>query len=394
MVSPRTAVSRLIERRRRTYVLQHRVGSRRAPTTTHLVVPEKEATDEDVAIAQRLLNAFRAAKESGGEAAGMERVDLWTAIYQEQGRFASILDRGDPAELAPYLCNASRYDATHGIVQGDKEYERIRRDASYRRYVALMARDKIVSLAEALGVLAIENPEQGAFGESIRRDPGELVDQIADRIGIDITPPDIDGGLLKLDTGRGLFGERDANAIYTAHLLASFLNAQARPDVCEIGGGSGRVAYWSNRLGLTSYTIVDLPHVNVVQGYYLLKALPADRVTLFAESAEGRAGKGIRILPNHAISSLDGDHFDLVLNQDSFPEMNAATVVDYLSWIKTSRHRQLMSINHESRPPYGHRLVHVSVPEAVASVGGFNLCQRFPFWLRKGYAVELYSVGA
>lgn len=357
-----------------------------------MLVADKAPHADDTAIAERLLAAYRAARASDERSGETERADLWSAIYREQGRFTAILDRGDPAELAAYLCNAPRHDATHGIVQGDKEFERIRSDRSYRSFVALMTRDKVVSLAEALGVVPVENPEQGAFGESVRSDLDELLDRIAERIGIAIAPPDIDGGLLKLRTTSGLFGERDLNAIFTAHLLRSILDGQQEPAICEIGGGSGRVAYWSHRLGPTSYAIVDLPHVNVVQGYYLLKSLPAARITLFGETA-ATAGEGdIRVLPDHAISSLDSGRYDLVLNQDSFPEMSQATVRDYLSWISQSCRGQLISINHESKPPYGDGMLHTSVPETVREVGGFRLRQRFPYWLRRGYVVESYRV--
>jgi hypothetical protein len=55
---------------------------------------------------------------------------------------------------------------------------------------------------------------------------------------------------------------------------------------------------------------------------------------------------------------------------------------------------KLMSINHESKPPYGEGLAHLNVSEAVERLGGFELEHRFPYWLRKGYVLEIYSVGA
>jgi len=269
----------------------------------------------------------------------------------QQGRFASILQRGDAHELAVYLCNVSRHDAAAGITQGEHEFQRITSERAYRRFVALMVLDKLVSLAEAIGALDVENPEQGAWGQSVRCRPRELVERIFARLGIDVTPPDVDGGLLKIDTGRGLFGDRDANAIYTAYLLRQTLRGVKAPRVCEIGGGSGRVAYWSRQLGLSSYTILDLPHVNVVQGYYALKALPADEVVLYGEQPAGAAPGRLQILPAHAVTALQDPLFDLVLNQDSFPEMSAATVDDYLGWITRSCEGWLMSINHRAERP-------------------------------------------
>jgi len=37
----------------------------------------------------------------------------------------------------------------------------------------------------------------------------------------------------------------------------------------------------SRRFGLTSDTLIYLPHVNVAQGYYALKSLPGDEVSLY-----------------------------------------------------------------------------------------------------------------
>jgi hypothetical protein len=379
-------------RARRRTILQHPTGiaGRRVES---VLVADRPATAQDVAIAERLLAAHRAAGRSAPQdAPAVGQEDLWTAITAHQGRFAAILERGDPGELAAYLCNVSRHDASVGITQGDDEYRRITCERGYREFLALMAKDKLVSLGEALGVLAIENPEQGRFGTSLRCDLAELVERIGARVGADITPPDVDGGLLKVDTGRGLFHERDANAIYTAHLLRQTVRDLPAPRICEIGGGSGRVAYWSRRLGLSSYTVVDLPHVNIVQGYYALKSLPAGDVSLYGEDPPGTFAARLQILPAHAIAELRESTFDLVLNQDSFPEMNAAIVTDYLQWIRRCCRGSLLSINHESKPAYGRGLEHINLPELVATVGGFELTYRFAYWLRRGYAVEHYRV--
>jgi hypothetical protein len=72
--------------------------------------------------------------------------------------------RNDPEELATYLCNLSRHDAGLGIVQGNREYDRIVRDRSYRDFIALMTKDKLVSLAEAVGVLRLRTPSKARSG--------------------------------------------------------------------------------------------------------------------------------------------------------------------------------------------------------------------------------------
>jgi len=73
--------------------------------------------------------------------------------------------------------------------------------------------------------------------------------------------------------------------------------------------------------------------------------------------------------------------------------MSAKTVTEYLDWIGLCcRGGSLMSINQESKSSYSEGLAHVSVPEMTAAAGGFELTYHFPYWLRRGYVVELYRI--
>jgi len=381
----------LFEHRRHAAIIQHPARRGRVRPEV-LLVPERQPGAEDISIAARLLACYRVARADGyaGPASRAGPKDVWTTIERRKHGFASVLERGSARELAAILCNVARYPAGQGIVQGDAEYQRIVRDPFYRAFLALLAQDTLVSLAEAVGALPVENPAIGTFGTNLHTDPDALVAAVEARLGIDLAPPDVDGGLLKLRTQRGLFGERDLNAVFTAHLLTRVLRDTEQPSVCEIGAGSGRTAYWSHRLGLRALTLIDLPSVNVVHGYYLLKALPHDRVALYGEPLPA-GPEGVQILPAGAQASAGKGRFDLVLNQDSFPEMAPVTVRDYLAWVRASAGR-LLSINHESKPPYGSGLAHVSVSEEIARIGGFTLEDRFPYWLRRGYVAELYRV--
>jgi len=380
---------RLAGRGRYRDVLLHKRGLR-APSVRTRIVPDQLPGPVDVRIAGRLLAAYRSARWVAS--AATDRNDLWTTITAGQSGFIGLLEGGDPGDLARYLCNLSRHDAGRGIVQGDREYQLIVRDASYRNAIGLMTKDKLVALAEAVGALPVENPEQGVFGRSLYLDPDMLVAKISERIG-DIAPPDIDGGLLKVMTAHGLFGERDLNAIFTAFLIRRLLGVSSNSaDVCEIGAGTGRVAYWVFRNGIRNYTIFDLPHVNVVQGYYLLKGLGTESVALYDELEPIGGGPFVKVLPSHAIRDEQTRQYDLILNQDSFPEIHVATVREYLLWIRQVCRGSFMSINHETRPRSSHGLIQLNVPEIVEEVGGFQRVDRFPYWLRKGYVAELYRV--
>jgi hypothetical protein len=372
---------------RRVRILLHEMKD--APAVDTVVVPDKRPGPEDVAIASRLLAAYRVARERASQSDGHGRVDLWSMIRDQQRSFLAILDRNEPAELAEHLCNLARHDIGNGILQGRREYQRLQRDGSYRRFLGLNAKDKLVALAEAVGALAVENPEQGSYGKNMASDPDVLVPAISERLGIEIAPPDLDGGLLKLRTSRGLFGERDLNAVFTASLLARMLRGAPRKRICEIGAGTGRVAYWCLRFGLGPLTLVDLPHVNVVQAYYLLKT--GSNVVLEGEALASGTNV-VRVLSSHALDAGLGDRYDVVLNQDSFPEMHADTVREYLRWTAHSCDGVLVSINHESRSEYGLGRRHISVSAIADELGTHVRIDRYPYWLRKGYVVEVYSV--
>jgi len=159
-------------------------------TIPNVIVPDIQSTPHDVAIAKRLLVAYRHASESFVASWQSGKNDLWTSIKKLQGCFLELLSRNDPEELAAYLCNMSRHDATIGTVQGNHEFHRIKRDPIYRRFISIRIKDQLVSLAEAVGALACENPEQGLWGKNIHIDSDELVDKISEVIGIKIAPPD------------------------------------------------------------------------------------------------------------------------------------------------------------------------------------------------------------
>jgi hypothetical protein len=376
---------------RRDSVIAHSVGLRK-PGIPSLIVPDLQPTDRDRLIAERLLGAYAKCRADEAARRSTPKPDVWSRIREQQSGFLQILDSNDPSTLAGYLCNMSRHAATTGTVQGDLEFKRIRKSSSYRRFITLQAKDKLVSLAEAVGAIPCENPEQGAWGKSLHVDIDLLVEKIEQVLGLDISPPPIDGGLLKIRSAKALFNERDLNALFAAWRLKQILARTEAASICEIGAGSGRVAYWSHRLGFSSYAILDLPHINVIQGYYLLKSLPDARMILYGESDRIQVTNRIAILPYFRIDAIEPDQFDLVLNQDSFPEINRDTVLEYLVWIKKASRQFFCSINHESRPRSAGGDLQISVPELVGEVGGYRRVSRVPYWLRRGYVEELYTI--
>lgn len=147
------------------------------------------------------------------------------------------------------------------------------------------------------------------------------------------------------------------------------------------------MAYWAHRLGVTEYTIIDLPQINVIQGFYLMSSLGGDSVQLFGESKSAP----IRIVPNTAYKqTVNTSKFDVVLNQDSFPEMSQEVAIEYLEWIAASR-KNLISINHENQPrgTEGNRQNRVS--SLFLEIKEYGLISRQQYWLRRGYALETWG---
>jgi hypothetical protein len=347
-----------------------------------------EATD--VKICERILIAYnRAIADRSGKQI-QSGADIWTDIEGRQKDYFSVLALNDAVVLADFLSNMSMHDATLGTVQGSVEHAHLSSNPFYRAHIARMTKDKLLSLAEGVGAIPCENPEQGPWGASVKLDFKELVNKIEGAIGIKISPPSIDGGLFKIgEIEPYLFSERDCNSIYTAYLMRSI--GQSLPfNICEIGGGVGRVAYWSMRMGAHQYTVIDLPHINVLQAFYLLKSMPEVDARLYGEvgSSSGSA-QSITILPDFAYKTATQHKYDLIINQDSFPEIHETAVLDYLQWIKETSHL-FLSINHESQPHGSKGWFQNSVPMLVEKSGDFQKLLRFQYWLRRGYVTELY----
>jgi len=122
-----------------------------------------------------------------------------------------------------------------------------------------------------------------------------------------------------------------------------------------------------------------------------MKALPDTPFRLYGEPANARDEGAITIFPPHCIKEFQPKLFDLVLNQDSFPEIHAHIVRDYLTEIvKISR--SFLSINHESCPPGVAGVHQIRVQDIIEKVGGYQRLWRVPYWLRRGYVMELYKI--
>jgi hypothetical protein len=164
----------------------------------------------------------------------------------------------------------------------------------------------------------------------------------------------------------------------------------AKPRICEIGGGFGKVAHYAWLLGAQQYHIVDLPSVSAMQYFYLRKTLPDVPIRFLDPSDICHAREGINLLFASHMQPGVRLPADIILNCDSFPEMGETVCRAYFALIGTWA-PLLLSINQEANQEiYGPHDKQIVVASLLPDFG-FTRRYRFRSWIRKGYVEELWS---
>jgi hypothetical protein len=86
------------------------------------------------------------------------------------------------------------------------------------------------------------------------------------------------------------------------------------------------------------------------------------------------------------------DAFDLSLNQDSFPEIDAGLVGLFLKEIRRTTRALFLSINHEAQSDMTETEKQLNLSAMLKGDVGYRRLSRKKYWLREGYAEELYRV--
>jgi hypothetical protein len=343
-------------------------------------------TEAEIALCERLITAFDAAIGRGrgdGDTRG-----LWGWLFDLYQRpLADALERHDAHSLARLLAAMFQEDFTRGLMV----YAHVRNSRSWlgSRILSLKSLDVLVSLAEALGVVSVEGLEQRRAGVMFDGTLEELVDVLDTALGFRVDFPDVGapfgltvaGRLITLETPEQIYAAVRLRQAIGAHLPRRGENPVK---VVEIGGGYGGMCYWYHKMQPEiAYTIVDLPIMNVLQGYFLSRAFGANTVSLYGESIAP-----IKILPNSALAEVQSP-FEVLVNKDSMPEMPYDTILDYLKWGRAACHGFFYSYNHEVGVDYRGDAAG-RVPQAIDQLGGFTRIRRDHSWLRRGYAEEIY----
>lgn len=352
------------------------------PSTDELGLSDKKRLVED------LITSFNEAIKLDPDNSSYSR--LWATIInrsangvvmaliqKDAGALLSLLERMFPL---PALWGIGYGDL--GLTQGD-------------RFASFVILDQLVGLAECLGVVRSECPEQGEIGYAFVDGVEKIVADIEQKLGIKIDFPKI-GGSYGLQIGDRLLDMQTPSHIYAAHRLkvnlARYTN-ESHPSVLEIGAGFGGAAYWfMKQAKAREYVILDLALTNVYQGWFLSNALGRDKVALYSEINRGiKVGdKLVSILPTKSESHLAGKRFTGIFNQDSFPEMPEESVMGYLRLAVDHLDGIVFSYNQEAYSPVGHK-PQPWVHERAQRVEGLTLVSRERSWLRRGYIEEIYQ---
>ena len=332
-----------------------------------------------VAVAERLLTSYHKTLEAERHSPlKREGEDLWSYLLRhELPDLVDSIEKQDAVGLAGILQDFGSEHVWYGGITTSTDGYNKNLDPEH---IALTYLDKLLCLAEALGVVNVESPETGPWGLSLHNDIDELLKKIEDHLQISITPPQgvihTDG----LETSRGLFHYRHFNSLYAAARICK-LNRELAP-VCEIGGGLGVTAFYARQMGIRDYTLLDLPLTCLLAGNYLLHSLGEEEVSLYGEPLQKDT---IKLLPYWEYYQLEDNQFALTVNQDSLTEIADNLVMTFLDELKRTSRNYFLSINHEYREGY-------IVKDFARRSGGFHEIYRGKYWIREGYVEELFQL--
>ncbi len=338
---------------------------------------------DDTHLYQRLITSYQKATSIKSDR-GDGTWKIFSNKYHSQ--LAAYLEQGDTENVGLILSKMFRDPVTSGLALGEGTYLASMKDPYL---FSLDWHDKALSLGQAAGIVPVQNPEQGEYGTILNFDSIDILRRTVERLELPPLPPQI-GAMFGVRFGNGVVPNNYLLHLYTAHRASTIL-PEKTCTCLEIGGGVGLLAYIMASIGFKQYYIVDLPLVNTLQAYLLLKSDLAERVRLFGEE-NINSEFSINIFPSSHINKLPAKFFDLIINQDSFPEMNKETMNGYLKSIQKKGRGYFLSINQESQVSYGVNSMQGWVSDVCRKEPNLRMIYRSPYWIRKGYVEELYKV--
>jgi hypothetical protein len=298
----------------------------------------------------------------------------WKDISNEyQSEVVECLQNEDFATVKSMLSDPISNNLMYGFDNLSKQLQsRFRLES---RTESAMTADHFLALSEFLGVIKYQSTEGLNSPKKFFIDMNPLIDSVfAEVFEEDISLPNFYPGETGISTAFGVASLRVPAAIYQAIQVVKL-----GKNICEIGPGLGRTAYFSNLLGARKYTLVDIPISSLCQGYFLLNSLPDVE---FSMCSEDDIDKGIQLrLPDQFFKS--SEEYDVIINVDSLTEIGIDAAREYLKEI-VGRAKFFFSINHEGNE--------FSIRELAGEFSDLKLVSRSRSWVRTGYVEELYEI--
>ena len=335
-------------------------GGREAARTLHALPDEPwlaqaPAALPDLARGERAIAASRAVPVGAADTFGP--------------RLAQAIVDGDARSLAGEIAALGLTEAGRGVLGGDRQHRRCREDAAFARTRALRTQDALLSLAELVGAVPIENPDLGPWGMTPRIGAPALFAGVEGVLGLDLTPPGSIGGQLGIEVAPAtVLHLRMIEAIFAAWRIGQVLALVGGGSVAELGGGIGLTAWYARRFGIREYRLEPLSRAAAaVQAY----VLDEDR------SAEG---------------TLAGGAGDLLFCDEVRDSLDPDALVEQLRMARDGGTRVILSFGQEeSGRPDAPAPTFAQLAERA---GGWTRRWRGRHGLRPGHVEELYVADA
>lgn len=304
----------------------------------------------------------------------------------------SILNKNNTLKL---FNNMFRSKFIYGLASGDL----VKNTDSYigKRIWNLKYIDNIISLSAYLGCSRYESPQQGDYAKYSANEIKQIIIAIENKIKTNISFPNI-GSPYGIFINNKLLTIEDLEHLYAALRIKEYLNSLGllknsnKLNFLEIGGGYGGLCRWLNiilKKNIKTYTIVDLPLITQIQAFFLSNYFNKNEVSFPYEAYQLEAK--IRLMSNNEYIQDNENDYNVVLNQNSMPEMTDKIVEEYINKISNHNLSCFISFNHEAISKHFNQK-QVSVNEICNQNPKMNLLFRNPSFMRNGYLEEVYNL--
>ena len=307
------------------HLFSNPAGSRLKLHAPAYVTPSAEPGEE--AIVARIFRAFARMK---ADQAAAPRAFLPSSLWQAQlnrsySHLADGLKENDVAKFHFFLANFGAWKSYHG-VEANTLIHNNSKSLIRRRYLA--------------NVVFMRQLEIWRWFHGGRRP----IESLSYPMHGNQSGAFLDGTFI----GAGSF----FNEVYGS-MLRGLVSDLPRPVVADLGGGYGKLAYFTLRdLEKSCFLDFDLPETLCLAAYYWMKTWPEKRFLLYGEAEYSPASHeqfDAIFMPSYEIAKVGPQSIDLFINKNSLGEMTAESVRAYLGHI-TRATRYFFHMNHDRYP--------------------------------------------